>query len=48
MTLSIAVVTNEKNHYKHYGEASRDATDIKNYIKDLDGSNYMIDRRKAE
>jgi len=45
MSVSIAVVMNEKGHYKHYGEASRDATDIKKYIKGLDGSNYMIDRR---
>ncbi len=45
MTVSIAVVMNDKSHYKHYGEASRDATDIKKYVKGLDGSNYMIDRR---
>jgi GGDEF domain-containing protein len=46
MSLSIAVVTNEKNQYRHYGEASQDATDIKKYVKGLDGSNYMINRRK--
>lgn len=45
MSVSIAVVMNEKGHYKHYGEASRDATDMKKYVKELDGSNYMIDRR---
>jgi diguanylate cyclase (GGDEF)-like protein len=48
MTISIAVVTNEKNHYKHYGEASQEATDIKKYLKGLEGSNYMINRRKPE
>jgi diguanylate cyclase (GGDEF)-like protein len=45
MTISIAVVMNEHGHYSHYGEASRDATDIKKYVKGLDGSNYMLDRR---
>jgi diguanylate cyclase (GGDEF)-like protein len=48
MTMSIAVVTNEKNHYKHYGEASQDATEIKKYVKGIEGSNYMINRRKTE
>jgi diguanylate cyclase (GGDEF)-like protein len=45
MTISIAVVLNEKGRYTHYGQASQDATDIKKHIKDLEGSNYMIDRR---
>jgi GGDEF domain-containing protein len=46
MSMSIAVVTNEKKQYKHYGEASQDATDIKKYVKGLEGSNYMINRRR--
>jgi diguanylate cyclase (GGDEF)-like protein len=45
MTVSIAVVLNEKGRYTHYGQASQDATDIKKYIKTLEGSNYLIDRR---
>ena len=45
MTISIAVVVNESGRYNHYGQASQDATDIKKYLKSLDGSNYMIDRR---
>jgi diguanylate cyclase (GGDEF)-like protein len=45
MTISVSVVTNEKKHYKHYGEVSQDTSDIKKYIKGLEGSNYMIDRR---
>lgn len=48
MTISIAVVLNEGGRYSHYGQASQDATDIKKYIKSLDGSNYMIDRRGAK
>ncbi|HPI94225.1 MAG TPA: diguanylate cyclase [Deltaproteobacteria bacterium] len=45
MTLTIAVVLNEAGHYTHCGQAAQDATDIKKYLKALDGSNYMIDRR---
>jgi diguanylate cyclase (GGDEF)-like protein len=45
MTVSIAVVMNEKKRYKHYGQASQDATEIKKHVKSLEGSNYMVDRR---
>ncbi len=45
MSISLAVVINDDGHYTHYGQASQDATDIKKYIKEMDGSNYMIDRR---
>lgn len=45
MSISLAVVVNEDGHYTHYGQASQDATDIKKYIKEMEGSNYMIDRR---
>jgi len=45
MSISIAVVLNTKGRYSHYGEVSRDATDIKKYLKGLEGSAYMIDRR---
>ena len=45
MTISIAVVANEDSRYSHYGQASQDATDIKKYLKGLEGSNYMLDRR---
>jgi GGDEF domain-containing protein len=48
MTVSIAVVLNEKGRYTHYGQASQDATDIKKYIKSLPGSNYLIDRRTVK
>ncbi|MEA2101340.1 MAG: diguanylate cyclase [Thermodesulfobacteriota bacterium] len=46
MTLSIAVVENINGQYRHYGEVSRDATEIKKYVKTLKGSNFMINRRK--
>jgi diguanylate cyclase (GGDEF)-like protein len=45
MSISLAVVLNIEGHYIHYGQASQDATDIKKHIKELEGSNYMIDRR---
>ncbi len=45
MSISIAVILNEKGRYDHYGQTAQDATDIKKYIKSLEGSNYMIDRR---
>ena len=45
MSISLAVVLNVDGHYTHYGQASQDATDIKKHIKELEGSNYMIDRR---
>jgi GGDEF domain-containing protein len=45
ISISLAVVLNIEGHYIHYGQASQDATDIKKHIKELEGSNYMIDRR---
>ncbi|MFY9397955.1 MAG: diguanylate cyclase [Desulfomonilia bacterium] len=45
MTISIAVVLNEKKRYSHYGQAARDASEIKRFIKHREGSNYMLDRR---
>ena len=45
MSISLAVVLNVEGYYTHYGQASQDATDIKKHIKELEGSNYMINRR---
>jgi diguanylate cyclase (GGDEF)-like protein len=45
MSISVAVIMNEEKHYKHYGHASQEATEIKRYVKGIEGSNYMIDRR---
>lgn len=45
MTMSIAVVLNEQGRFKHYGEASQIATEVKSHVKGLEASNYMIDRR---
>ena len=46
LSLSLAVVTTGKDKYRHYGEVSVAASQIKQYVKGLEGSNYMIDRRK--
>ena len=45
LSLSIAVVTTDGGKYAHYGEVSSEATHLKHYVKKLEGSNYLIDRR---
>jgi len=45
LSLSIAVITTENNKYKHYGEVSASASQMKHHVKQMDGSNYLIDRR---
>jgi len=46
ITLSIAVIKNQKKMFKHPGEMSHMMADLKKYTKSLPGSNYMIERRK--
>ena len=46
MTFSIAVVTNEKRKIKHYGEVSDIASKLKKHAKGMEGSNYVVDKRK--
>lgn len=45
MTISIAVVTNEKRKINHLGEVSAIAADLKKYAKSLKGSKYVKDLR---
>ncbi len=47
LSLSIAVVTSVQGKYIHYGEISAAASQMKHYVKQLDGSNYLIDRRES-
>jgi GGDEF domain-containing protein len=47
LSLSIAVVPTAGASYRHYGEVSSVATQLKHCVKKLDGSNYLIDRRNA-
>jgi len=46
LSLSVAVVTTGNHLYKHFGEVSAIASQIKHYAKTLSGSNYVIDRRE--
>jgi len=46
MTLSIAVVINKGKMFAHVGEMSHMLADLKKYAKSLEGSNYVIERRK--
>jgi len=46
MTLSIAVIVNQKRMLKHVGEISHMIMDLKCYTKTLPGSNYFIERRR--
>ena len=45
MSLSIAVVHNEKRPFTHFGEMSAIAAELKKYVKEMKGSNYFKDRR---
>lgn len=45
MTISIAVVSDSQREFHSPMEIARVATEIKDYVKLLPGSNYLIDRR---
>jgi hypothetical protein len=45
MSISIAVVSDLKRSFKSPVEIAKVATEIKDYVKSLPGSNYLIDRR---
>ncbi len=45
MSISIAVVSDVKRSFRSPIEIARAATEIKDYVKTLPGSNYLIDRR---
>lgn len=45
MSISIAVVSDLKRSFKSPIEIAKAATEIKDYVKSLPGSNYLIDRR---
>lgn len=45
LSLSIAVVLTGGHAFSHSAEVSNQAMQVKHYVKKLDGSNYMIDRR---
>jgi len=45
MSLSIAVVDTAHIHVDHIGQLSARAAEVKHYAKQLEGSNFIIDRR---
>lgn len=45
LTISIAVLQNEKGSFKHVGEMSKMLADLKKATKLKAGSNYMVERR---
>ncbi len=45
MSISIAVVSDVKRSFRSPIEIAKVATEIKDYVKSLPGSNYLIDRR---
>lgn len=48
MTISIAVVSDVKRSFRSPVEIAKVATEIKDYVKILPGSNYLFDRRTKE
>jgi PleD family two-component response regulator len=46
MSISIAVVTNLERNFTHFAEIGVIGAELKKYLKTLDGSNYLIDRRR--
>ena len=46
VTISIAVLKNQKRMFNHPGEMSHMMADLKKYTKTLPGSNYVIERRR--
>ncbi|OGW88794.1 MAG: hypothetical protein A3A73_00340 [Omnitrophica bacterium RIFCSPLOWO2_01_FULL_50_24] len=45
MSVCIAAVTNKHRHYQSMAEISRDAVEVKGYLKTQPGSHYLRDRR---
>ncbi|MEW6220164.1 MAG: diguanylate cyclase [Thermodesulfobacteriota bacterium] len=46
LSLSIAAVTTGGGRFSHSGEVAAAAAGLKHYVKTLDGSNYVVDRRR--
>ncbi len=48
MSISIAVVSDARRNFTTPLEIAQVATEIKDYVKNLPGSNYLIDRRTSQ
>lgn len=47
LSLSIAVVITGDGRYRHSGEIATAASQLKHYVKKLEGSNFLIERRDS-
>ncbi|HWH72213.1 MAG TPA: diguanylate cyclase [Candidatus Sulfotelmatobacter sp.] len=47
-SISIAVVLTGEQQFEHPGQVALVASQLKSYVKKLDGSNYLIDRRESQ
>ncbi len=47
LSISIAVVPTGHGAFRHYGEVAAAASQIKHKVKAMEGSNYLIDQRRA-
>jgi PleD family two-component response regulator len=47
MSCSIAVIDASGGRVRHLGDISARAVEVKHYAKEMPGSNYLVDRRKA-
>jgi GGDEF domain-containing protein len=47
MSVSVAVVSNKTRPYRRHAEMIQVATEVKKYVKSIDGSCYAIDRRQG-
>lgn len=47
LSISISVIPVVLNKFSHYGEVSAVASQIKHCLKEMEGSNYMIDKRES-
>jgi diguanylate cyclase (GGDEF)-like protein len=48
ITISIAAVASAHHDFTHYGQYSAAANDVKKKVKQLDGSNFLVDRRHTK
>ena len=48
MSISIAIVTNEKREITHHAKVAQIAAELKKYVKQFKGSNYAKDRRSDD
>lgn len=47
LSISISVIPTSHGKFTHFGEVSAAASQIKHKVKELSGSNYLIDRREG-